>query len=190
MRLSLPSDSLLPGDAAVMERTEVRDALLQRILIPYKDHCKYLKSARLLAVAADQDECVRIQGDFSIPESCYIASTGHFNSVEFNICYNQLVYVLLGHCIEQGLCPELGEFDLESYFRRQLPDILIVNFASTFKRPIHSPAFQAELVIRRFVRRGELMMIKTACWFYDGRGGRAEGEVTLAIVDTARQTAA
>ena len=43
------------------------------------------------------------KGRFSIPESCYIDSTGHFNAVEFNICYNQLAYVLFAGCINAGV---------------------------------------------------------------------------------------
>lgn len=181
---------LLLSEPEVPAGAEVAQDLLQRVLLPYKEHCKYLQSARVVPVQDAAEERVRIHGAFSIPDSCYIASTGHFNSVEFNICYNQLVYVLLACCIERRLFSELDDFDLETYFRRQLPDILIVNFSSTFKRPIHSPAFAADLIIRRFIRRGELLMIKTACRFHDGRGGHAEGDVTLAIVDTASRAAA
>lgn len=173
----------------------VRAELLQAIIVPYKEHCKYLKTAAVELDAAGRpaaggEGLVRIRGEFSIPESCYIASTGHFNSVEFNICYNQLVYVLLGYCVEKQLFAELAEFDLDSYFRRQLPDILIVNFSSAFKRPIHSLSFSADLVIKRFIKRRELLMIKTACRFYDAHNGYADGDITLAIVNSAQLQAA
>ncbi len=170
---------------------EVDPALIKNILIPYKDHCKYLKSAKV-EICADStapkdksDELIRIHGDFSIPESCYIASTGHFNSVEFNICYNQLVYVLLGYCVDNALLEEFAEFDIESYFRRQLPDILIVNFSSSFKRPINGVQFSGGLAINRIAKRKGLIMVKTTCHFYDDNDGHSDGEITLAIVNTA-----
>lgn len=176
--------------APVVGLDGVDQALLQKILIPYKDHCKYLKRASVEVDTrgeplAGAEHLVRIHGDFEIPESCYIASTGHFNSVEFNICYNQLVYVLLGYCVDRALFAELGDFDMDSFFRRQLPDILIVNFSSCFKRPIDSRRFSGDITIRRFAKRRDLIMIKTACRFQDAQQGYADGEITLAIVDTA-----
>ena len=73
------------------------------ILKPYRKHAQYLKSAELTHF---QDKCscatkgkdaglITAKGRFSIPESCYIDDTGHFNAVEFNICFNQLAYVCL-----------------------------------------------------------------------------------------------
>jgi hypothetical protein len=73
----------------------VDSAVLAVVLAPYKLNCRYL-----LSVVAEygQKGCslASARAEFSIPESCYIASTGHFNAVEFNICYNQLAYSLMG----------------------------------------------------------------------------------------------
>ncbi|MGW6540873.1 FcoT family thioesterase [Streptomyces sp. NPDC055051] len=46
-------------------------------------------------------------GMFTIPEPCYIDDTGHFNAVEFNICYNQLAYYTLAAMIRDRVhgCP-------------------------------------------------------------------------------------
>ena len=54
-------------------------------------------------------------GDFEIPESCYIDATGHLNSVEVNICYNQLLYVILAQSIASEVVPALDVFTLEHY---------------------------------------------------------------------------
>lgn len=64
-------------------------SLLAQVLNPYKAHCKYLKSAQVTK-EGDPHDGGRVIGrcEFSIPQSCYIDDTGHFNSVEFNICYN------------------------------------------------------------------------------------------------------
>jgi FcoT-like thioesterase domain len=70
--------------------------LAAEILRPYKQNATYLKSAEITHVndksaispgTADH-KLVSGKGRFSIPESCYIDDTGHFNAVEFNICYN------------------------------------------------------------------------------------------------------
>ena len=75
---------------------DVSQDLLDVFLEPYKENCKYLKKAqfqdketsRLIKKSNSENQGLWfIQADFSIPESCYIADTGHFNSVEFNICY-------------------------------------------------------------------------------------------------------
>ncbi|MEO1375818.1 MAG: FcoT family thioesterase, partial [Cyanobacteria bacterium J06635_10] len=51
--------------------------------------------------------------DFSIPESCYIDDTGHFNSVEFNICYNQLFYIIIAYLIKNQLLEVMKDWNLE-----------------------------------------------------------------------------
>src|SRR5205823_5095442 len=90
----------------------ISDAFISKILAPYKQNAKYLKSALILdyyergfddQIPKSAIELVNIEGNFSISESCYIDDTGHFNSVEFNICYNQLAYVLFAKCIEAGI---------------------------------------------------------------------------------------
>ena len=85
------------------------------ILKPYRKHAQYLKSAELTHF---QDKCscatkgkdaglITAKGRFSIPESCYIDDTGHFNAVEFNICFNQLAYVAFGKCLEANILKNL-----------------------------------------------------------------------------------
>src|SRR5882724_11344285 len=80
---------------------DISDTLVADILKPYRPHARYLRSAQIThfrdkaaeGIAANKG-LVTAAGRFSIPESCYIDDTGHFNAVEFNICYNQLAYVM------------------------------------------------------------------------------------------------
>lgn len=85
--------------------------LLKEVLIPYKENCRYLQHASLEYLPSDptssiQDErkiLLLAKGRFSVSHSCYIADTGHFNAVEFNICYNQLAYYFIAACIQHQL---------------------------------------------------------------------------------------
>lgn len=171
---------------------EVNQNLLEKFLEPYKEDCKYLKNAQfqylqtsdLLDKSKSEHQFLwLIKADFSILESCYIADTGHFNSVEFNICYNQLFYIMIAYLIENKLLDVMNDWNLETYKRRQLSDFLIVKFSSTFKKPINSNNFQGTLSINKYSARGDLIMLKTSCAFYDRNGGWSEGDVTIAILN-------
>ncbi|MBP5971286.1 hypothetical protein HW132_00690 [Brasilonema sp. CT11] len=172
---------------------DVSQDLLDVFLEPYKENCKYLKKAqfqdketsRLIKKSNSENQGLWfIQADFSIPESCYIADTGHFNSVEFNICYNQLFYILIAYLVKNHLLEVMKDWNLETYKRRQLSDFLIVNFSSTFKKPINSRNFQGTLSINKYSARSKLIMLKTSCTFYDNNGGWSEGDVTIAILNS------
>ena len=170
---------------------EVNSALLERFLAPYKENCRYLKRAefqypdRSTATAKSDGDGQRIgliKGDFAIPESCYIDDTGHFNSVEFNICYNQLFYIMIAYLVQNKLLKEMSDWDLDIYQRRQLGDFLIVKFSSTFKQPINSDVFQGTLSINKCLMRNNLILIKTSCAFYDAKGW-SEGDVAIAVLN-------
>ena len=168
---------------------EVSQALLDIFLSPYKTDCRYLKRAALQYPQRDEttgetgDQGVWfIKGDFEIPESCYIDDTGHFNSVEFNICYNQLFYVLIAYLIQNRLISAMSDWDLESYKRHQLSDFLITKFSSTFRRPVNSDAFQGVLSINKCAARNKLITVRTSCAFYDEHG-LSEGDVTVCVVN-------
>jgi hypothetical protein len=172
---------------------EVSQDLLDRFLEPYKENCKYLKKAQfqypesshLLEESKSEHQGLwLIKGDFSIPESCYIVDTGHFNSVEFNICYNQLFYIMIAYLVDKNLLAVMRDWDLEIYQNRQLRDFLIVKFFSTFKKPINSDNFQGTLSINKCSERKNLIMLKTSCAFYDKNSGWSEGDVTIAILNS------
>ena len=96
------SVSIAGQQTATVATYETDRELLSLVLRPYKMHCRYLKTADLEAA---QDPGPTVAGNFEIDESCYIDDTGHFNSVEFNICYNQLAYYLIAKSVQEGLLP-------------------------------------------------------------------------------------
>lgn len=167
------------------------DALLNRVLIPYKTYCHYLERAQvefrqpaLNSLLAAQDIGLALaKGEFSIPESCYIAATGHFNSVEFNICYNQLAYYLLAECVQHRFLNDLLDWDVEEYINHQLSNILIVEFSSSFHRKMRSDKFNGYIEIKKiFKNRKNTIFFETVCGFKDNGSGFSTGKVTLAII--------
>ncbi|HEU5470909.1 MAG TPA: FcoT family thioesterase [Actinophytocola sp.] len=152
------------------------------VLRPYKVHSRYLKSATVSV----QNGLPVGRGEFSIPNSCYIDDTGHFNSVEFNICYNQLVYYLLAKSIKERAVPALAAWTLDDFWERQLPDILIARFRSLFRAPIESSSFSGEVSIATITEsdvRRPVLLTETTCRFWDRQDGSAEGEVLLALLN-------
>jgi hypothetical protein len=178
------------GNPSIDERAPVvvsRD-VLDRILTPYKREAVYLQRATVDGHATDE-AVVAARGDFAIPGSCYIADTGHFNAVEFNICYNQLAYALLGQCVLSSLLPALQIPTFEEYRRRQLPDFLILRLSNSFRQAIDPRGFEGSVAVRTTTRKTSMLLIDTVVRFWDARGGNAEGEVLLGVIDSARRRA-
>ncbi|HLK00519.1 MAG TPA: FcoT family thioesterase [Streptosporangiaceae bacterium] len=160
--------------------------LLSLVLRPYRQGCQYLKTA-VLELA--QDRMPTVSGDFEIGDSCYIDDTGHFNAVEFNICYNQLAYYLIAKSVQEALLPAMRHWTLEDFWRLQLPDILITDFRSTFKRKMRGKTFSGSVSLTDITRVGKsdwcdaLIVLHTSCRFWDEPGGLSHGKVTLAITN-------
>lgn len=175
----------------------ISDAFLAQILRPYKDNAKYLKSARLLQyyepalgtpLSKEQDDLVTIEGRFSIPESCYIDDTGHFNAVEFNICYNQLAYVLFGKCIQTGIFHKVVadweqrvNLSFESFLKYQLSSMYIAKIEGAFLKPLNSKNFSARLTIARILLTPRTAFVYTKIGFSDAQGVKSKGGVLLAF---------
>ncbi|HKX46527.1 MAG TPA: FcoT family thioesterase [Planctomycetota bacterium] len=166
-----------------VRRNPVEPALLARVLAPYKPHCRYLQRAVWETAEPGADHAVRLSGELGIPASCYIDDTGHFNSVEFNICYNQLMYVLMAQCVVSRLMPPFARMSYEEFLQRQLPDVLIHDFHSKFPRPIDPLRFRGAIEFVDASERRGMILVHTRCTFEDDRGGRCHGEVTLAVVE-------
>ena len=167
------------------QRIVVDPEMQARVLRPYKPDCRYLKRSTVEIPEAGADHLVRLHGELAIERSCYIDETGHFNSVEFNLCYNQLVYTLMAQCVASSLLPAFASMTLSEYFARQLPDVLIHEFSSKFRRPLNSRAFRGTVSIVEAHDRRKFLVCATHCTFEDDQGGLAQGEVTLAIVHRA-----
>lgn len=166
-------------------RIEVSPELQARVLAPYKPDCRYLLRSFVELPEPGADHLVRLHGELSIEGSCYIEETGHFNSVEFNICYNQLVYTLMAQCVASSILPAFGAMTLPEYFARQLPDVLIHEFSSKFRRPLNARAFKGTVSIVEAQDRRKFLVLSTHCTFEDGLGGSAHGDISLAIVERA-----
>ena len=186
-----PSGSHLPAASpGAQEGRLTEPSLLARVLRVYKPHCRYLKSATVRfkqgQSGSRHPSCI---GEFEIPESCYIDSTGHFNSVEFNICYNQLAYYAIAKLIADGSTQVFGDWTLDDFWSRQLPNILIINFRSTFRRAMRGQVFSGELEIVNIAERERsetlprLIFLDTVCRYWDASGGYCHGEVKAAITD-------
>jgi hypothetical protein len=173
--------SRIPSEPA---EAVVAPPLLARALRPYKPHCRYLLGAAVRH-ARTAGSLAGASGTFTIPESCYIASTGHFNAVEFNICYNQLTYCLLAQCIEDRALQMFDGWTLAEFSRRQLSNYLIARFFSAFHKPITAPRFHGEVEIVQVAARDRTTYMKTVCRFTDAEGGRADGGATIVILGTA-----
>lgn len=157
---------------------------VKRILQPYRKDACYLKKA-ILEYNGNDNKYPILKGDLEINESCYIDDTGHFNAVEFNICFNQMGYTYLGYCIKEGLIPQLEGFsknNCKEFFEKQLSHFLIVNIQSSYKKPINSDQFYGEIGIKTISKKANCTFIVMTCKYYDDDNGRSFGEVTLAIL--------
>lgn len=163
--------------------------LLKKVLTPYNPECHYLRNADVKCYKAgnEQKNVLIAWGDFSIPKSFYIESTGHFNAVESNICYNQLVYYLLAECVQHKLLDVLADWDIEEYSRRQLSDFLIVTLSSTFRNPINPNCFTGQIEIEKVhFNKKKTVFVHTRFTFRDEHAGQSDGTVVLAILNGMR----
>ncbi|WP_107658892.1 FcoT family thioesterase [Nocardia suismassiliense] len=160
-------------------------SLLSEVLRCYQPHCRYLRE---LTVEA-RGEQATATGTFEIAESCYIDATGHLNSVEVNICYNQMLYQTIAVLVRHRVGPLFGGWTMDDYWRRQLPGILITRLDSEYRRPIEPRRFYGEFVLAGSQERvssidgAPFTSLDTSFRCWDDAGGRCAGTVRLAIVD-------
>uniref|UniRef100_X5IIF0 (2E)-enoyl-[ACP] glycyltransferase n=1 Tax=Streptomyces sp. MJ635-86F5 TaxID=1321967 RepID=X5IIF0_9ACTN len=167
------------------------EELLEQVMRPYRSkNCVYLKDAVVGAAdAGPDDRRLTASCEFEIPESCYIDDTGHFNSVEFNICYNQMAYYLMAKAVKENLVAPFSAWTLDDFWKRQLGDILITDFRSAFRAPLHGRHYRGELEIVEIVQwegsdvRDPLVVVRTTCRYRDDHGGHAHGEISVAITN-------
>lgn len=160
---------------------DIDNAFLQKVLKPYRSHSCYLKKSRF-HLPESSPKGITIDGEFEIDESCYIDDTGHFNAVEYNICYNQIAYVHLGYSIQNGLIPELADYDTDSFFEKQLSHFLIAQLQSSYQSQLNARRFYGTFGINAIKKTSKCTFLKTYCHFHDGGQGKSKGEVTLAVL--------
>jgi hypothetical protein len=176
--------------------TELSREFIARILRPYKPHCRYVLAARVTGAQAapasaapvatrsrsDGSVLCTIESELAIPESCYIDDTGHLNTVEVNICYNQMLYLLLAQGIAQRLIPALDDMDLAHFERRYLPDVLIHRIQGSFKRVIDRRSFTGRMSFTSALRAKKFSLIECRARFVDAHDGLANFDVDVAFV--------
>ncbi|MFI6044511.1 FcoT family thioesterase [Nocardia sp. NPDC051321] len=162
--------------------------LLDDVLGCYKPHCRYLREL----VVESADTQAKATGLFEIPESCYIDSTGHLNSVEVNICYNQMLYQTIAVLVRHRIGPVFRDWTMAQYQRRKLPDVLITRFDSSFRRPIDPRRFRGEFNLSGYQHRvstvdgAAFTALDTSFRCWDETGGDCAGSVRVAIVSARR----
>ena len=171
-----------------MESWDLTPEMLARVLIPYRDNCKYLKKLSMqylppsseVSKEASEASIVAI-GDLSIAESCYIDSTGHFNAVEFQICANQLMYAMGAECTRRRLIRAFEPMDLEGYYERQLPNVLITNVTMAFKKVMNPRRFRGRLQLDRAYVMRERAFWECTVVYSDDEGGLADGTIIVTM---------
>jgi len=165
--------------------------LIERVLQPYLPASRFVQSARLdrprharLPQSDDPDSWLRLDVQCAIDAPCYIEATGHFNAVELNITYNQMIYLCLAEALRLRLFPQPA-WSLEDFFKAQLPHVLIVDYQARFRRPMMSARYSSWLMIESVQARPKrnLLLLKTRCAATDDGNDKNEAQVSIALVD-------
>lgn len=160
--------------------------LLADVLQVYRPEARYLRTM----THRFDGEKIRGEAELSIEGSCYIDDTGHLNAVDVLIGYNQMAYQTIATLIRHSLCPPFSEWSMGDFRRRHLPDMVIADSTFTFRRPIDSRRFRAELVFDSIesYRKGsrQRIALTTSVGFGNDTLDGCRGEVRVVIVDEAR----
>lgn len=172
----------------MIETWEMSPERLTKVLIPYRDNCKYLKRISYEyqpvgpGVSEDASEAsIVAHGELSIDESCYIDSTGHFNAVEFQICANQLMYALGAECTRLRLIRAFRAMDLDGYYDRQLSNVLITNVTSAFRKVMNPRQFRGRLQLDRAYCLRDRAFWECSVSYFDEEGGAADGTIVVTM---------
>lgn len=184
VRDDAPEPRLRTLRPAIMQCPDDR-FLRERVLHPYAGQAQSLRSAE---VHGDTNT-VTAYCEFGIEDSTRIDDTGHFNAMEFVVSYTQAAYYLIAKSVQEHLLPVFDEWTMTDYWARQLPNVLITEMRTRHPVPIDARKYEGELSFTRIrerpARPGKraLIVVETECEFSDEFGGRAEGEIRLAITD-------
>jgi hypothetical protein len=177
---------------------KIPGSFIAEVLRPYRSNARYLKTASITHFRDKADDgasngatgFMNGTGTFAIPQSCYIDDTGHFNAVEFNICFNQLAYTLFAKCVHDGLMQKLrlekvDVISFPQFKQQQLPSMLIVSIEGVrFFKQLKSEAFYGDFVLERVAPVGAAWFFFTSVRFGDLEGIKAKGSIVLAFTPT------
>lgn len=165
---------------------DVSNRTKDMVLDPYKPNCRYVKEASISYKNNTPSESMipedlKINAGLSIPESCYIARTGHFNAVEFNIIFNQMGYLLFAESIKRRLMTPFFSWTESTYKEKQLPDVLIISLESTFRKEIQASNFVGEAEITHMDVRDNKVFSSWVVSFSDHKGGESYGKARCCV---------
>jgi len=107
----IQTEDLPKTDKEYLEKID-NDFLL-KALKPYSSkEAVYLQEASVLGKLGSDSNYI-VQGKFSIESPCYVDETGHFNAVEFVMCYNQIGAVSLAYATQNKLLLCLEDLTVE-----------------------------------------------------------------------------
>lgn len=167
----------------------VSPEILDTMLSPYLPEVRYLRNVLVEVKAPDEpggrNGCAIVgHGEFVSPmRPWYIRDTGHFNAMEFNLCFNQIAYATVAQCVADKMIPSLRHMDFDLFRERQLSHMVITRLESRFRKPMQSGRFSGEFVLDLAVRHGDTVWLKTRCSFGAGGITYSSGKVDLAILD-------
>lgn len=165
--------------------------LLERVLRPYLPAGRLIQSARLerprharLPQTNDPDSWLRLDSQCAVAAPCYIEATGHFNAIELNLTYNQMLYLCLAEALRLDLFPKPA-WSFEHFFKAQLPNVLIVDYQARFRRQMMSARYQSWLMIESIQVRPQrsLVLLKTRCAASNDCNDANEAQVIIALTD-------
>jgi hypothetical protein len=167
-------------------RSPIDHGITDLALSPYHTNCRYLKKAFADIRHDDHAQSpIDLFGEFAIDESCYIASTGHFNAVEANICVNQISYAAFAWFvsldIEHPYRAAIGAYSLGVFHQKQLPNMYIVSLSTSFRRRIDPRNFQCRAQWTSAKRKRSIGLLTLTFEFTDHSNGLAQGNVLFAL---------
>ena len=172
--------------------SELSEELRQRVLTPYKSHSRYVHRAVLSQCGngasphtATPATWIRLDAECGFEEPCYIEATGHFNAVEFNITFNQMLYLAMAEAVRRRLIPELSHWSLDDFFRAQLPDVLIADYHARFRRPMTARHYRGWVSFVDVQTRPQrkLLLLQTRAGCSTDAGGECSADATIALVN-------
>lgn len=170
----------------------IEEALHRRVLEPYTPQSRYVVRAAMTQTGngrcpreTDSSSWLRLDAECSIGDPVYIQPTGHFNAVEFNITYNQMLYLALAEAVHRRLLPDLAHWRIDDFFRAQLPDVLITDYHAKFQHPIRSGDYSGwfSILESTLVERRNMLFLRTAAGCSTPYGGQCEARCTIAILN-------
>lgn len=149
--------------------------ILALMLEPYNKECRYLFNVDF--------NYPSIKGDFTIPSSCYVKDTGHFNAIELIICYNQLSYTFFAASLNGGLLNGFPKIPVNKFKKMQLENSVIAKIENIkFRKQINPKKFSGSVNFENSKKINGLHFFHTSLNFWDDNEGNATGDILLALV--------